>query len=239
VYTKACSRQLDIAEDVLIAEQNRLIIGEARKNNRQQGQDKVPDEDPLPNTVEDILEEEKEAGSGIHSVLSLQEQESIRILLNYGNLQLDDQSYLCQYILEEIAEIDFQTPIYAKILQLYRNNLEQGVVTTPADLKDSGDESVKQAVIDMEAREERYQISESWMSKFKIYVPNETDALDSTIFKHVLRLKYRVTEQLMTQLAEDLKNKPSEDDQLTLMRGHMELNKVKQELAKQLGIVIG
>lgn len=239
VYTKACSRQLDIAEDVLIAEQNRLIIGEARKNNRQQEQDKVPDEDPLHNVVEDILEEEKEAGSGIHSVLSLQEQESIRILLNYGNLQLDDQSYLCQYILEEIAEIDFQTPIYAKILQLYRNNLERGVVTTPADLKDSGDESIKQAVIDMEAREERYQISESWMSKFKIYVPNETDALDSTIFKHVLRLKYRVTEQLMTQLAEDLKNKPSEEDQLTLMRGHMELNKVKQELAKQLGIVIG
>jgi DNA primase len=239
VYTKACSRQLNIAEDVLIAEQNRLIIGEARKNNRQQSQDKVSDEDSLHTTVEDILEEEKEADSAVHSVLSLQEQESIRILLNYGNLQLDDQSYLCEYILEEIAEIDFQTPIYAKILQLYRGNLERGVVTTAGDLKKSGDEPVQQAVINMEAREERYQISESWMSKYKIYVPNETDALDSTVFKHVLRLKYRVTEQLMNQLAEDLKNKPSEEDQLTLMRGHMELNKVKQELAKQLGIVIG
>lgn len=228
VYIKQCSDLLEMGEAVLMTELNKLL----RKNNETKPQQQ-DDQKELLNVLDDI---EVDAERDANQIISLQERESIRLLITYGFNEVKDQYRLYDHILQELEDIEFQTPLYQEILKIYKETIAAGNVPVPDIFIKNGSPEIKQEVIDLIA--ERYEVSQNWKNKFKIYIPTEQEILNSVIYTNVLRLKFRMLQKLVDENMKELKETKDFELQERLLNVHMELKKTEMELASHLGIVI-
>lgn len=226
VYLKQCSDLLGMEEGLLITELNKLLRQGAKKEPRQAD---IAQEEAV-QVPETVPEHDPEA------IISLQERESIRLLINYGFTEVGGNGRVYEYLLNELEEIEFQTPLYREILELYKSLVATGKSPDPETLMQEGRPEIKQEVINLIS--EKYEISENWKSKFKIYVPEERQILDSVIYTNVLRLKFRVVQKLIGQNMKDLRQAEDFEEQERLLDVHIGLKAYEKELAAHLGIVV-
>lgn len=234
VYIKECSDLLGIAESVLVAEQNKILI-QSRKN-------KGRDEAPIPEEIPPFPMEQEELVDklDISKIIEFQERESIRILVNYGKTkiqtrELQDQD-LIDYFLNEADEIQFTNQTYRKIVEIFQERLRDGEIIDGEFLLNHEDAQVRKTVIDLSA--EKYEISENWSEKYKIHVPRETEFLRDVTYTNVLRLKFRIVQQLIQEETEKLKHATNESEVDELLDDINELKMVSVEIAKILGNVL-
>jgi len=166
----------------------------------------------------------------------------IRLLVNYGSHILPDQEIsLSKYLLSEVEELEFNTPLYSKILKIYRDALIKGEVPTVDHFIGLGDVEVQKEVIDMVTI--RYEVSVHWEGKHKIVINKETDDLSLTAYKSILRLKKKMVNKMMDEAKQKLKiaeNEHLADDKIAgFQELYFELKKVQLEIDRELGIVIG
>jgi DNA primase len=230
VFYKQCSRLLDIEESILITEGNKVQLTRG-KDQKTEEQLKIT-EDGI--TIQETVEEVKKPSEA--NRLILQEKETIRLLLKYGNELLDEQTRLYQYIYHELEDVDFESPLYFKIFQLYHSYLQQDIVPTHEQFVNSEDFEIKSESIDLLM--ERYEISDTWESKFGIIVPKEENVLFQSVYSNILRLKYRKIQKLIQQNDELLQKAETFEEQLQYLHVAKELKNTKKELGELLGIVI-
>ncbi len=226
VYLKQCSDLLGMEEGVLITELNKLLRQGAKKEPRQT--DLAQEE--VVQIPESVPEQDPEA------IITLQEKESIRLLINYGFTEVGGNGRVYEHLLNELEEIDFQTALYKEILKMYKEIIAAGRTPDPEVFIQEGTPEIKQEVINLIS--EKYEISENWKSKFKIYVPEERQILDSVIYTNVLRLKFRVVQKLIVQNMQELKQTEDFEEQERLLDVHMGLKAYEKDLADHLGIVV-
>ena len=148
-----------------MSELNKIFISERnkRKTDRQQ-----PDLELIENTIESVSEPENYLKESIR----LQEKESIRLLINYGLNRIEEEHQLYEYLLSELEDVEFQTPIYKEIFDTFKDHLKKGQVIDANYFIQNSSAEIKNEIIDMVTK--RYEISENWISK-KILVPKEED----------------------------------------------------------------
>jgi DNA primase len=181
--------------------------------------------------------------------LSYQEEECVRLLMNYGLRELEPGISLCHYILSELDGIDFQHAPYNLILSIYREAFGQGDILTADDFLQSGGPkhgtlTTEQAnTLQYEAISQttvRYEISENWEEKHQIFVPSEEDTgvLAEAAYGNILRIKKILAEERMHDLLQRIRTTtdPAQSDQL--MADYMHYKRVDVEIAKLLGTVI-
>jgi DNA primase len=235
VYAKEASGLLGIEEEILHAELNKILIKTQKDQFERAKEEKAVEE-----SIEDLLTLPVEQGAEDH--LLAQERETMRLLINYGGQKLDEQElHFCQYILTEIAEVSFQTPVYQKMIQLYRESVDLGNVPTDALFLNHGDAEIRQEAIALITQ--RHEVSTHWKDKFQIFIQLESDDLANTAFKSILRLKRRLLQKLMEEAMANIKE--AEQQQLEegkmreLLELYLELKNFKLKIDKELGIVIG
>ncbi len=231
VYIKECSDILGIAESVLIAEQNKILI-ESRKSERTS----APLYMDLPQPEEEQILDKLD----IAKIIELQERESVRVLVNYGKNKIQTRElhdeYLISYFLNEAYEIQFTNQTYRKIVEEFREKLRNGEVIDGQYLLNHEDEKVRKTVIDLTA--EKYEISENWLEKYQIHVPKEIEFLKDVTYTNVLRLKFRIIQQLIQEETAKLKETKDENKIDELLDDVNELKSVSVEIAKILGNVL-
>ncbi len=230
VYLRECSTLLNIDEPVLMQELQKIL----RSRHKQQAPPELPLEDNFLPPASPASAPETATSS--EESLSLQEQESIRLLLRYGFQQVGENLPLQQYLLQEVAEIEFQTPVYRQILDLYRDNLKNGQIINEQYLLQHGNPEIKKVVAELSLS--RYELSDAWQQKHNIYTVHEKDHLEKAVLQNVLRLKFRLVRTLVRENQQQLHTatSPEEVDQILLV--HQELKKAEMELAGLLGNVI-
>ena len=232
VYIKECSDLLGIAESVLVAEQNKILIDQ-RKNNRQE-----PAYLPEPENI--VTEDEVLDKTDIGKIIELQEKESIRLLVNYGSRKIQTRElsdeYQISYFLNEADEIQFTNATYRKIVDTFRDKMREGEVIDLEYLLNHEDEDIRKTVIDLST--EKYEISENWAEKYQIYVPKETEFLKDATYSNVLRLKFRIIQQLIQEETDKLKAATNDQEVDELLDDINELKKVSVEIGKILGNVL-
>ena len=236
VYIKECSDLLGIAESVLVAEQNKILIENRKKTRPDQPSQPEPEMPPFPMDLQDDLVDQLDIGK----IIEFQERESIRVLVNYGKnkiqtREMQDQN-LIDYFLNEADEIQFTNETYRKIIDVFREKLNEGEVIDGKFLLNHEDEDVRKTVIDLSA--DKYEISENWSEKYQIHVPRETEFLKDVTYTNVLRLKFRIVQQLIQEETEKLKHTTNEAEVDELLDDINELKKVSVEIAKILGNVL-
>lgn len=183
----------------------------------------------------------------IRTPLSYQEEECVRLLMNYGSRELEQGITLCQYVLSELHDIDFQTSPYSLILTLYREAFNKGTILTASDFLNYPSDSTEQLSENELQRQAihlttpRYEISDGWQ-KHEIFVPSEAEIgiLADAAYRNILRIKKMLAEQRMAalqQLIRESGNKKPEEADL-LLAEFMHFKRIDIEISSLLGTVI-
>ena len=230
IYIKETSGKLKIDESVLIAELNKILISE--RNKRKNLPPPLPDID----LIEKTIEVQQEPVNKVQESIKLQEKESIRLLINYGLNKIEEEHHLYEFLLQELEDVEFQTPIYNAILEIFKDQLKEGHVIDSEFFIQNGPEDIKNEIINLITQ--RYEISDNWGNK-KIYVPREEELLNRSVYENIIRLKHKIIKKLLEENMSEIKRLKDADEIERLQRVNIELNKIKVELGKKLGIIVG
>jgi len=228
VYIKSCADQLDIAEQVLISELNKILI-QRKKKDQQAERYQQQAEKPLPSL-------EQEESSEIKITSFYVEKECLRMLVNYGNEAFDEEVSIGEFILEEIEDISFEDEVIDRTITKSAEILSAGKKIEPDLFIGPEDPAMSKMVIDL--LEMKYFVSEGWHEKFRIATVHESEDLPDAAYKVVLRLKKKKLELLIEQNDQALKATGDIDQQNELLKVHKHLKELLVEVDKELGTVI-
>jgi DNA primase len=230
IYIKETSAKLRIDESVLIAELNKILIAERNKAKN------LPP--PLPDIelIEKSMDVQQEPVHEVEESIKLQEKESIRLLINYGLNKIEEEHHLYEFLLKELEDVEFQTPVYNKIFEIFKDQLKEGHIIDADYYIQNSPPEIKNEIIDLITQ--RYEISDNWGNK-KIYVPREEELLNRSAYENIIRLKHKIIKKLLDDNMKEMKRLKDEDEIERLQKVNIELNKIKVELGKKLGIIVG
>jgi len=153
-------------------------------------------------------------------------QDMIVSIINENNEEEEVKISVIQYICEELAvdELTFDTPIFAKIHQLYAEGLENDELHKASVLKRQADQQIVKVVADIETDEEFRKPSPAWRDKKRIF-KTESDDLYTTVLHTIYVFKKHKIEQMMIQKQADIQtiNPQSEEDLKVFQEKTMEL----------------
>ncbi|MER2996977.1 DNA primase [Pontibacter populi] len=226
VFFQSTSLIFDIDEQVLISEYNKMHLQE-----RQQQQKTGNQEAYIPQTI--VPEPEKEVPE--LEVTKRYEREIVRMILHYPDQELEDGITTSQYMLEQLDDIEFVTPLYIQIIDFVKERLNNGVLPTANDFITFPKEEIRTESISLLA--EPYELSPNWETH-QVFVPRETDLLPYGAERAVMRLKRRNAELLLKQESEKLRlvTDPTEVDRV--LKLIMNLSSYYKQLGDLLGIVV-
>lgn len=221
VYIKECNQLLDVGEDVLFNELNKL------KKTRVQTVEKAPFQ-PTP-----ILNDE------------FQEKDLARIMIEFGGKFLDQNQQLSigEYILENIQDIiqSFENPAYQKIVLFASNIISQGKKLNSDFFLHHEDQEIRDVAINLISSP--YELSENWINKWDIYLrsqkPPEENFLKDTE-NMILRFRLKKINKRITQNSEIIKSLFSQGDEQYWMyvKIDKELKTLRNQIADSLGQIV-
>ncbi|MCB0402435.1 MAG: DNA primase [Flavobacteriales bacterium] len=238
VYTQECSTLLQIPEQALINETNKIL----RKNFSKNTQQEAP---PIEETYQDLIPEEKEEVSDI----AHWESEIIRQLISYGDKDMEVEVITendeqvkqhvpaALYITNLITQdgLSFENPHFQEIFNAYVEGLNQERIPGHQDFINHHDPELSAIAISVIA--EQHQLSPNW-ENHKIYTVTEEQQLTRAVIDTVHAFKLSKVKKLIEENQHQLKTDTSEDRHLQLLQEQMQLLKVKQQLAGKLGRII-
>ena len=238
VYTKECSSLLDIPEQALINETNKILRKNFSKKTNQPQADAIEDYVPI------AEEKNKKEGNDIEHW----ERDIIRFLINFGsqNIEVDSVNVDNESIVQEISvgfyivsavkqdNISFDNIKYQEIFDFYSDHLKTEKKISHQDFINNQNPNISLLAIDLLTN--KYE-AHQW-NLHKIEVPKEDDAIKSATVKLVYSFKLSKLENLIRKNQDQLKAEiPFEQAQL-LVQEQAKLIEIKQQLAKTRGIVV-
>ena len=231
VFVRECSSLLQIEERVLISELNKIRLGKIKKDTNSYTPQNNPDTIPI--SIEPEL-------TGISDTDEKQEREIIRLLLNYGHelVHWDDitDTYIAPYIIGNLADVNFENTLCARIIDEYKKQLENGALPSEQDFIKHTDHEIADLAISMVSSP--YILSDNWYAKRKIYVRNESENLRLTILGGIFHLKKRKVDRILKKIRDDIQAETDSDNQNILMRHYMQVKEVEKGISNFLGSVI-
>ncbi len=226
VFLKEASNSLEINEQALISEMNKLLIGKGSKTIHS-------------NNLIDKKEKVSERDDSINSAINFYERECIRMLVNYGTtdfevIGLDRKSFI-YYFLNESEDVEFENKNYLKIIDVFKKEYNQNKVIDINHFLSDKYKDLKDDIIDLSAN--KYEISKKWKDKFNIHVTEETDTLKKTTYTNILRLKFRLIRKMIKNNLQnfDKSDKMKIDEDSIIL--HNKLKSAEIDIAKKLGNV--
>lgn len=240
VYVKSCSKMLDVEEQTLMNEMNKLLRNRLRKK---LGPD-LPEPEIRP--AEQQVVEEK---SPEHPPAYFQERELIKLLLQYGKVELeqeitDDEGFPAVYretvaknIIDELAvdELEFAHPTHQKILEAFRQGMEKDELPDEKTFRSHPEPDVATLSVDLLA--EPYELSENW-KKHRIFVKTETEDLKRTLQLTLLHFKRQIVEARLPEISRALRETSDADELMLLLNQQKALDDIRVQINHALGIVI-
>ena len=171
--------------------------------------------------------------------LQKQEEEVLRLLLNYGNetfiLDEEDETVAAMIINElENDGIEFATPIHNEIYQEIIAKIEETGKIDIQPFINSTKENISSLAVNLVATP--HSISNNWEERHKIYTGLESQKMQKTTKKAILSLKKGVVDFQISELQKAIKEETIDTAGVKKLS---ELTKIKTQIAKLLGRNIG
>ena len=171
--------------------------------------------------------------------LQKQEEEVLRLLLNYGNetfiLDEEDESVAAMIINElENDGIEFSTPIHNEIYQEIIAKIEETGKIHIQSFINSNKENISSLAVKLVATP--HSISNNWEERHKIYTGLESQKMQKTTKKAILSLKKGVVDFQISELQKAIQEETIDTAGTKKLN---ELTKIKTQIAKLLGRNIG
>jgi len=245
IIPDAVSRSVYIKKTAQIFEMDeQLLITEIQKKLRSKGEPQSPNS--LPSiTPNNLLS--KTFQKGIKHDLSNQEQDLIRLMLSYGahsikvevlneNEKSTVEYPLAQFIVEEILsdKLSYKNEKYQLVFNEFLEGLEKGLVLNEQHFVQNP--NLTSLVADLTTSQNI--LSENWKNKHQIHTKIESDRLKQAAEESVFIFKLRVTENLILEKQQALKEMDSNESNESIIKEIKELTKVRNIFANELGIIV-
>jgi DNA primase len=245
LYIKRCSDMMDISEEILVAETNKVIKADLKQKRSQfEKSHQRVDEDRFITTPTQAKGEQVKNLKPVVTGDDYQEKDLLRVLISLGNQKLKEDAditvaeFIIDNIEDEIDNIDnllFRNVFQTAILQFK----SAGRINVEA-FTSSNDENIRNLVIDMLSTPYIYS---GWEDKGLLLqtqkapdINQEIDALNS--LRRFLYRKYDKKIKLIELKIMELSgNKDQEDTLLLYMKAHKKALTFRSDLASQLGSV--
>jgi len=240
VYIKECSSILDIPEQTLMNELNKML----RKRFRQKNNISSTQEVPEPPVYAPPVQEEVENNATEH-----QERNIIRLLLNYGadDIVLEEVEgeesqpavpvKVAQFIVNDLKDddIQMQNSVYQSIFTEYVQALNKEFI--PDEQYFVGHERQEIARTAVDLLSSPYELSKNWI-KNKINVPTEQQRLQVSVETSLLALKAKEVERQIILNQGRMKDNTDEDDLIILLEEQKKLKNISREINARLSRII-
>ena len=236
-YVKECSRLLDMPEQTLTNELNKILRAKLKKTLGIE--DNVVPEKETTTTPKQEENVEDQLPAGYY-----QERELVKLLLMYGREVIVDTRYdeegqpvqeqvaVAQLIIDDL-KMDgfvFTNAINKKIFDLFDQAIDEGRIPDDQFFVSHEDETIAQLAADLLSTP--YKLDQ-W-EKYGIFVKREEDMLRATVLSSIYRYKDLIVEERRKAIEEELKNATDADDQLIYLGKEF----IRKQINKELGIVI-
>lgn len=242
-FTKECSELLNISEEALHYEINK--IRRKRHQNAYKANVQQEKEDSL---IDQVLSKEDD-NVIIFNDVQHWESEIIRLLITYGEqtieLEVFDEennpqkhhvlisAYIVSNIIED--ELSFENPTYQTIIEEYVKWMNEDKIPTHQDFISFPNPAINAVVIDVLS--DKHQISENW-ERHNIFVTKEENQLNLAVLNSIYAFKLSKLNKLSDKLQTEIKESKNDDDTLILLSQLLGYQNAKKQLAAKLGRII-
>jgi len=239
VYTKECSSLLEISEQALINETNKILRKNFSNHTNQ----------PISEIEIDYEVENQEKKENVVDELMHWERETIRLLITFGEemIKVDAIDENEETVSKEISvafymissinsdNIKFENATYQKIADFYTEKINNEEMPTHQHFINHSDSDISQLAINIFTNQ--YELSPNW-EKHKIYPITEDKQLKKAIFNTLFAFKKSKLRRLIIENQEKIKNESSQEILNQLIQEQINLKKIDQQLATKLGRVV-
>ena len=239
-YIKECSRLMDMPEQSLMNELNKLLRAKIQKNNQEQVVQDV--------VVEDVKSEPQNLNANAVPVGFYQEQELVKLLLMYGNTEIDidgvDENNnpivykvsVASLIIDDLKNDDllFKDDTHKLIFDIFDMALDGE--SLPKSQYFVSHENSKISELAATLLSSPYKLDD-WNRK-EIKVKTEEDVLSKLVVTSVLRFKDMVLDEKRNELTRQIMETQDVEDQFALLVKKKKLDDLRIRINNELGIVI-
>ena len=242
-YVKECSRLLDMPEQTLTNELNKILRAKLKKTLGIEDNVvvPVPETNATTQNQDETVEDQLPAGY-------YQERELVKLLLMYGKEMIVDeridesgerileQVSVAQFIVDDLKNdgFVFTNAVNQKIFNIFDHAIDEGIIPDDSFFVSNEDETIAERAADLLSSP--YKLDQ-W-EKYGIFVKREEDILRATVLSSIYRYKDLIIEQRRKAVEEELKTAADPDDQLILLKRKKDLDDIRKQINKELGIVI-
>jgi len=231
VYIKECSTIMELSEQVLISELNKILFDKSRESKA--AYEPVAEAQYLIEQEKDFDFETDEEKKARH------ERDSLLLLILYGTEVIAEdgsERTVAEYIFDEFNdEINFGNPLHNQILDKIRDFVDNKTKWDAKLLMELSDSKAAEEIVSLLVVPR--EVSENWNTKHKIYVPKNTDNLMKRSFWNVLRLKIRLLRPIIQAEREKLKNLVETREVDRVLDEIIQLKNIEMAIAAGLGNV--
>ncbi len=242
VYIQECSTLMDIPEQTLMNELNKMLRAKYRKDKDRRKEPEMRDDAEIHSSS---LQQMKVDPLDIRE----HERQVIRILLLYGDRQIripeiiedelgnevqeEREEFVAKFILQnlEMDGIRFENAIYNQMIDEVKRLLEGGTLPDEKFFVNHPDEKLAAEAISIIASP--YELSDNW-EKNKIYVKKEKDDLLKTIITTLNPLRTKLISRHLREITEKMKTTTDEAKIFILQQEYFEWKKVANEIDREL-----
>jgi DNA primase len=245
LYIQQCGRMLQVPEQALISETNKVLRNQYRKKLGGPGEgwgQPVPEE-LIPTEIAPPQPTLEDVGT------TPQERDLLRLLLAYGHERINvpvlddegnpavDESTVAETMFELLAldDILFDEPLFREIYLDYRFAANTGHSIDQAHYVAHERADWRGTAIDLLT--ERHVLSPNWKDRHKIHVKRESEQLYDAIEEAVDILKERRVDRMIRDRQEQLRT-ADDANMMILLAEIRAFTEVKQKLAKRTGRVV-
>lgn len=239
-YIKECSRLMEMPEQSLMNELNKMLRSRIKKNNPSQ---EVPDV-----VIDNIKIEQQTPPADTVPIGFYQEQELVKLLLMYGDREIEINGFdennnpviynltVASLIIDDLKNDDllFKNDVHKLVFDIFDRALDEGVL--PKEQYFVSNENPMIAELAASLLSSPYKLDD-W-SKHDIKVKTEEDVLSKMVSTTVLRFKDMIIDEKRIELTKQLQETTNIDDQMILLHKKKKLDDLRIRINKELGIVV-
>lgn len=237
LYLQECSRLLEIQEEVLVREFNK--IKRAWLNDKTKNISTPHDLIPIPQEPENFENPPIPQNTALKT-LDFQERDIIRILFLFGNKQLDESLGVAHFVLDEIGNTPFNNDLYQKGVDYFRKGIAEKIeIEKLMDFLQLDENDLKTLVIDLLTSP--YELSTNWLAKYQIIVKEKELVFKNDVKSSVNRYLFSKVNEILNQLDNLIKTSQNEgniDKAMKLLKKKRDFQQKRKDLALKLGTVV-
>ena len=234
VYIKHCADIVEVHENVLVNEVNKIRTQLFKKNKEIQ-QDEAAQ-------IVDFIKTEENHSQQLSKTphLFYQEKDIIRILIEHGNEPMTEEYSVAEYVIFELVDIEFKNTTFGKIVKLYLDAYQNEIpFANLLNLNNIEDEDVKKCLIEIMTL--TYELSPNWFNKHEIVVNDSNRTYKADVASVLQRFRYFKLMEAINILDDKIKTAEKngiEEEVIVNLHKKIEMINFRKNLAKEIQTVI-